>query len=105
MGQECSMDYEQTIFEIARIVDVANVFLTRSCSLYGSEKETGLGQFEETVRKDKILNACGLNHVRRKKTPQTIQNLLKDTWIDYEHGIITNSIANGMGISGQGNFV
>ena len=27
---------------------------------------------------------------RRKKTPNTIQNLLKDTWIDEEKGIITN---------------
>ena len=42
---------------------------------------------------------------RRKKTPQTIQNLLKDTWIDYEHGIITNlPYANCMGTSGQGNL-
>lgn len=34
-------------FEIARIGDVENAFLTRSCSLYGSVVETGLGQFEE----------------------------------------------------------
>ena len=40
---------------------------------------------------------------RRKKTPNTIQNLLKDTWIDEEKGIITNlPYANCMGTSGQG---
>ena len=42
---------------------------------------------------------------RRKKTPNTIQNLLKDTWIDEEKGIITNlPYANCIGTCGQGNL-
>ena len=40
---------------------------------------------------------------RRKKTPNTIQNVLNDAWIESENGIITNlPYANCMGTSGQG---
>ena len=43
---------------------------------------------------------------RRKKTPNTIQKVLNDNWIESESGIITNlPYAKCMGTSGQGGIL